>query len=171
MVDTGEGKLVFKYKGRTNNEDFSKFDNTFVLIDKIRDDEISLNGVKDGQVKLNSTLAEIKKVPKNIYENKIRKQKQILKNLRNARKAATDFFNEYTSRASEARRQAKKGTGLKILTPKKMLRRLPITLAQIKAGNNSQSLLNEIGQIVYSLYQEKPITKKVYNNMIKSIRV
>ena len=64
MVDTGEGKLVFKYKGRTNNEDFSKFDNTFVLIDKIRDDEISLNGVKDGQVKLNSTLAEIKKVPK-----------------------------------------------------------------------------------------------------------
>ena len=77
MVDTGEGKLVFKYKGRTNNEDFSKFDNTFVMIDKIRDDEISLNGVKDGQVKLNSTLEEIKKVPKNIYENKIRKQKQI----------------------------------------------------------------------------------------------
>ena len=46
------------------------------------------------------------------------------------------FFNEYVLRASEARRQAKKGTGLKILTPKQMLQRLPIGVAQIKAGNN-----------------------------------
>ena len=81
------------------------------------------------------------------------------------------IFYEYTSRASEARRQAKKGTGLKILTPKQMLQRLPIALAQIKAGNHSESLLNEIRQIVYSLYQAKEITKKVYNNIIKSIKV
>ena len=47
------------------------------------------------------------------------------------------------------------GTGLKILAPKQMLQRLPISLAQIKAGNNLQSLLNEIRQIVYSLYQSK----------------
>ena len=59
------------------------------------------------------------------------------------------------------------GTGLKILTPKEMLQRLPIALAQVKAGNNSESLLNKIRQIVYSLYQSKEITKKVYNNMIK----
>ena len=52
------------------------------------------------------------------------------------------------------------GTGLKILTPKKMLQRLPIALAQIKTGNNSEDLLNEIRQIVYSLYQSKGITKK-----------
>ena len=52
-----------------------------------------------------------------------------------------------------------------------MLQRLPITLAQIKAGNNSKSLLNEIRKIVYSLYQAKEITKKVYNNIIKSIKV
>ena len=57
----------------------------------------------------------------------------------------------------------------KILTPKQMLQRLPIALAQLKAGNNSESLLNEIRQIVYSLYQSKQITKKVYNNIIKSI--
>ena len=49
--------------------------------------------------------------------------------------------------------KATKGTGLKILTPKQMLQRLPIALAQVKAGNNSQNLLNEIRQIVYSLYQ------------------
>ena len=50
-------------------------------------------------------------------------------------------------------------TGLKILTPKQMLQRLPIALAQIKAGNNSENLLNEIRQRVYSFYQSKEVTK------------
>ena len=63
----------------------------------------------------------------------------------------------------------KKGTRLKILSPKQMLQRLPIALAQVKAGNNSENLLNEIRQIAYSLYQSKEITKKVHNNIIKSI--
>ena len=52
-----------------------------------------------------------------------------------------------------------------------MLKRLPIALAQVKAGNNSDSLLNEIRQIVYSLYRSKEITKKVYNNLINLIKV
>ena len=52
-----------------------------------------------------------------------------------------------------------------------MPQRLSITLAQVKAGNNSETLLNEIRQIIYSLYQSKEITKKVYNNIIKSINV
>ena len=59
----------------------------------------------------------------------------------------------------------------KILTPNQLLKRLPIALAQIKAGNNSESLLNEIRQIAYSLYRSKEITKKVYNSIIKSIKV
>ena len=66
--------------------------------------------------------------------------------------------------------ETKYGKELKILTPKQMFQRLPIALVQVKAGNNSQSLLNEIRQIVYSLYQSKEITKKVYNNIIKSIQ-
>ena len=61
--------------------------------------------------------------------------------------------------------------GLQILTPKQMLQRLTIALAQVKAGNNSERLLNKIWQIVYSLYQSKQITKKVYNNIIKSINI
>ena len=52
-----------------------------------------------------------------------------------------------------------------------MLQRLPIALAQLKAGNNSESLLNEIRQIVCSLYQSKQITKKVYNNIMKYIEL
>ena len=71
----------------------------------------------------------------------------------------------YKSKGNET-----KGTGLKILTPKQISQRLPTALAQVKAGNNSQSLLNQIRQIVYSLYQSKEITKKVYNNIIKSIQ-
>ena len=52
------------------------------------------------------------------------------------------------------------GKGLKLLTSKQMLQRLPIALAQIKACNNSESLLNEIRQIIYSLYQSKKLPKK-----------
>ena len=67
--------------------------------------------------------------------------------------------------------KTKNGTERKILTPKQMLKRLPIALAQVKAGNNSESLLNGIRQIVYSLYKSKEITTKVYNNIIRSIQI
>ena len=60
----------------------------------------------------------------------------------------------------KAKQDETKGTGLKILTLKQMLQRLPIALAKVKAGNNSENLLNEIRQIVYSLYQSIKITKK-----------
>ena len=60
---------------------------------------------------------------------------------------------------SEAKVIATKGMGLKILSPKQMVQRLPIAVAQAKAGDNSESLPNEIGQIVYSLYQSKQIPK------------
>ena len=87
-----------------------------------------------------------------------------------ARKQAIKFYDDYSLMISEAKYKATKGTELKILTPKQMLQRLPIALAQVKAGNNSESLLNEIRQIVYSLYQSKQITKKVCNKMFKSIQ-
>ena len=66
--------------------------------------------------------------------------------------------------------QVKKGEGLKVLTDKQMLNRLPILLAQIKAGNNSIKLENEARQILYSLYRSKVLTKTVYNSLIESIR-
>ena len=85
-----------------------------------------------------------------------------------ARNEAVKFY-DYLLMMSEAKTKAKqnetKGTGLKILTPKQMLQRLPIALAQVKAGNN----LNEIKQIIYSLYQSKEITKKVYKKLMKPL--
>ena len=61
------------------------------------------------------------------------------------------------------------GQGIKILTPSQTLSRLPIYLAQLKAGNNSEKLKNEIRQLLYSLYRSKNMTKQVYNNLIKHI--
>ena len=93
--------------------------------------------------------------------------------LYNARNDAIKFIEDYSSMILEAKKLAREqeGTGLKILTPNQIVKRLPIALAQVKAGNNSESLLNEIRQIVYSLYRPKEITKKVYNNIINSIKV
>ena len=88
-----------------------------------------------------------------------------------ARSNVIKCYDDYSSMVSKAKHKATKGTGLKILTSKQMLQRLPIALAQVKAGNNSENLLNEIRQIVYSLYQSKKITKKVYNSIIKSIQL
>ena len=93
----------------------------------------------------------------------------------NSREETINFFRDYIEMLSDSKYDAKqdetKGAGLKILTPKQMLQRLPVALAQVKAGNNSESFLNEIRQIVYSLYQSKQITKKVYNNITKSINI
>ena len=66
-------------------------------------------------------------------------------------------------------KQNQQGKGLKILTPNQMLNRLPIALAQLKAGNNSNKLKNEIRQLLYSLYRSKHMTQQVYNNLMNYI--
>ena len=162
--------LIYRYKGNTADAKFDKFDNALNIINKIQNGEISLADVKNNQEKFKSYLGEIKKGKKS------KEQKSTLCNIETlykVRSEAIKFYDDYSLMMSEAKTKAKatKGTGLKILTPKQMLQRLSIALAQVKAGNNSESLLNEIRQIVYSLYQSKEITKKVYNNIIKSIQL
>ena len=161
--------LIYKYKGNTADEKFDKFDNALNIVNKVKNGEISLVDVKNDQEKFRSSLAEIRK------GNNKRRSKEQTNGLYNiempykARNEAIKFNDDYSSIVSGAKTKATKWTGLKILTPKQMLQRLPIALAQVKTGNNLESLLNEMRQIVYSLYQSKQITKKVYNNIIKSI--
>ena len=76
---------------------------------------------------------------------------------------------ELESQESDAERKNQQGEGLKILTPNQMLSRLPISLAEVQAGNNSQKLKNEIRQLLYSLYRSKNMTKEMYNNLIKNV--
>ena len=61
------------------------------------------------------------------------------------------------------------GKGLKMLTPDQMFSRLPITLAQLKAGNNSEKLKNEVRQLLYSLYWSKNLTKQLYKSLVDII--
>ena len=77
------------------------------------------------------------------------------------------FCDDYSLMVSEANHKATKGIRLKILTPKQMLQIIRKVLAQVKAGNNSENLLNEIRKMVFSLFQSKKITRKVYNSIIK----
>ena len=72
-----------------------------------------------------------------------------------ARNEAIKIYDDYSSMVSEAKAKATKGTGLKTRTPKQIPQIMPIDLAQVKKDNNSEGLLNQIRQIVYSLYQSK----------------
>ena len=76
---------------------------------------------------------------------------------------------EIVEEITEFNEQNQSGIGLKILTPNQMFSRLPITLAQLKAGNNSEKLKNEIRQLLYSLYRSKKLTKKLYKSLIDII--
>ena len=76
---------------------------------------------------------------------------------------------ELESEESAAERGNQQGEGVKILTPNQMLSRLPTSLAQLKAGNNSEKLKSEISQLFYSLYRSKNMTKQVYNNLMKPL--
>ena len=70
-----------------------------------------------------------------------------------------------------ASRPSDLATQLKILSPKQIFQRLPIALAQEKAANASENLINEIREVIHSLHTEKEVIKKVYNNIINSIKL
>ena len=140
------------------------------MFNAIGSNQIKISELKNKENEFLNKLSNIKIGKKTI------EPKQIVKNLEKFylfREAVINFFRDYTEILSDANYDSKhhetKGKGLKILTPKQMLQTLPIALAKVKADNNSESLLNEIRQIVCSLYQFKQITKRVYHNIIKSI--
>ena len=141
------------------------------IFKSIHKGETTLEDIEKEQIKLKRDLGHVKQgSPK----NRSREQDKTINNIKNlyeSREKIVQLFNDYAKNMSKTIYDSKqKGTGLKILTPNQMLKRLSIALAQIKAGNYSESLLNEIRQIVYSLHRSKKITKKVYNNIIRSIK-
>ena len=124
--------------------------------------------------KYEESIAERLKIRKqNTPSSPPKKAADYLKYIEEQEKDQKRFSDDYDSNGwssgSGSVASKAKGAGLKILTDKQMLNRLPILLAQIQAGNNSIKLKNEIRQILYSLYRSKVLTKTVYNNLIKSI--
>ena len=155
----------------TKDVSFYEYMDSKKIFNAIKNNQIKFSEVKNKQNNSFKKLKEIE-IGKKTYE-----QKKVIDNLDKfylSRKEVHNFFRDYIEMLSDANYDAKqnetKGTGLKVLTPKQMLQRLSIALAQVKAGNNSETLLNEIKQIVYFLYQSKQSTKKIYNNIIKSIK-
>ena len=164
FYDTNE--YTYSFKNYQTIKNFGK---------DIYDSTITLKEVDEYQTGLLVEILNFKEKTKPKSPEKNKKNKLFLKTCITFLRAEKKFLTLLKAKYFLAK---SKGAGflnldrskLKILTPKQMLQRLPIALAQVKAGNNSESLLNEIRQIVYSLYQSKQITKKVYNNIIKSIQ-
>ena len=119
---------------------------------------MKLEDEKELQNIFKSSLSEISK-----GRFKSKEQISTLENIKllyESRQAVIKLFNDYSSISFEAKHKVKKGKGLKILTPNQMVQRLLITLAQVKACNTSENLLNEIRQIMHPLYRRKEVTKK-----------
>ena len=122
--------------------EFNGLEDPLVLLNNIKKGKISIQQANNTQKEFNKELNLIRRGNKNNIQ---RETLNNINNLYNARDNATKFIEDYGSMILEAKRLARQeGTGLKILTPNQMVKRLPIALAQIKAGNNSESLLNEI---------------------------
>ena len=144
--------IINKNKENINNELFKEYfdySNPETMIKRLKDadDEKNKNIVKS----INKNLNKMKKIIKNVPEDKTFKTEE------------NEKIIDIVERILELNSEKQLGLGLKILTPNQMLSRLPITLAQLKAGNNSEKLKNEIRQLLYSLYR----SKNLQNNFIK----
>ena len=136
--------MIYRYSGRLADTKFDEFDNTLGIINNIRDGKKDLTDVKKNQQIFKLYLGEIKKGAKESKE-----QKNTIYNIEmlyKARYEVIKFYHDYSLMMSKPKSKAKqnetKETRLKILTPKQMIQRFSIALAQVKAGNNSQNLLN-----------------------------
>ena len=168
-----DNNLVFTTVSTGRKTDFSKKYDPLGFLNKIKKGKITIEDAKESQKDFINYLKMIRK------GNKNQEQEKTLKNLNmlfNGRNNVINFIEGYSSMIFEAKKKAseklkeQEGTGLNILTPKELLQKLPIALVQVKTGNNSENLLNEIRRIIYSLHQSKEITKKVYNSIIKLIQ-
>ena len=106
---------------------------------------------------INKKLTKLKNIVKNVPKSEVSKVEENKKII------------DIAKRILELNSEKQLGLGLKILTPDQMLRRLPITLAQLKAGSNSEKLKNEIRQLLHSLYRSKKLTKHLYKSLIDII--
>ena len=146
--------IINKKKENINNELFNNyFDylNPDTMFRRLRDSSDEKN--KDMVESINKKLTKMKNIVKNVPKDKVSKIEE------------NEKIIDIIERILELNNKKQLGIGLKMLIPNQMLSRLPITLAQLKAGNNSEKLKNEIRQILYSLYRSKKLTKQLYRSV------
>ena len=170
------------YKGTNKTYDFRNFKTIRAFGSEIKNNVISLDTANIEQASFLSYINDfIKTRPRDPEKRKLKAD--VLNSVTSLVQGREAVLTAFKSGIFQMSKESQEGKGanemsrvntskrLKILTQNQMLKTLPIALAQVKAGNNSESLLNEIRQIVCSLYRSKEITKKVYNNIINSIKV
>ena len=151
-----------------------KYDNPYELwnalmhADKEKHDEL-LSNLKIKETVLNKQINIKIGVECRKLENLANIVGDILDSIRESKDVHFLEITDLESEESAAQGRNQPGWGLKILTPNQMLSRLPISLAELKAGNNSQKLKSEIRQLLYSLYRSKKLTKNIYKNLIDII--
>ena len=158
---TGEidhNDLIYYFKNNTARNDFNDFENGAKKLEDVKEIQSifksNLNKISNGRFKSEEQKSALEEI-KLLYKS---------------RQAAIKLFNDYSSIISDTKHKTKYGEGLKILTPKLMLQRLPAAPVKVKACNTSENLLNEIRQIIYSLYRARDY-EKVYNNIMNSIKL
>ena len=122
--------------------------------------------------RLGDAKGEINKDQVYLIKKELTRLKNVVKNVPEDRRfkiEENEKIIDIVERLPELNNENQLGEGLKILTPDQMLSRLPIILAQLKTKNNSQKLINEMRQLLYSLYLSKKLTKTIYNHLINAI--
>ena len=154
------------YKGTNKTYDFRNFETIRTFGNEIRNNVITLDTANIEQANLLSYVYDFsrKTRPRNPAQRQLKSDiVDSVTSLIQGREMVINAFKSgifQVSKESQEDKESQEGKGLKVLTPNQMLKRLPIALAQVKAGNNSGSLLNEIRQIVYSLHRSKETAKK-----------
>ena len=146
--------IIKKKKENINNvlfKEYFDYSNPDTMIKRLKD----AGHEKDKSMVKN--LNKMQKIFKNVPENKTFKIKE------------NEKVTDIVERILELNSKKQLGLRLKILTPNQILSRLPITLAQLKAGNSSEKLKNEIRQLLYSLYRSKKLTKQLYKSLVDII--
>ena len=155
----GFNNLAYHYKGKNVRNNFIGFKSPLRFYRSIKEGYITLEKSEEQQKEFKLELNEMIKTIK-----KIENQKSVINNIKTHYKSGKkiiELFDNYSTIIFEAKYKTIHGEGLKILTPEQMLQRLPIAFAQV----------NQIRQIIYSLYPPKKITEKVYHNVISTINV
>ena len=150
--------MVTEKEKKTNNELFSYYLNCSSPSNMLSRLSSARGEISEEQVySINKTLRKIKNIVKNVRKDDPLKTEE------------NEKIIDIVEKILELNSENQLGLGLNILTSNQMLIRLPISLAQFKAGNNSEKLKNKIRQLLYSSYRSKKLTKQLYKSLVDII--
>ena len=158
-----QARILFDLRGKK----FKKLFNKGIIKNDSDQPNIVRQKYEESIVEKTKSKPELKPKFKEFIVERTKLRRQRSAEQRNKQSYTTNMPDlESEESAAEQGKRNQQGKGLRILSPKQILSRLPISLAQLKAGNNSKKLKNEIRQLLHSLYRSKKLTKQIYKSLI-----